>query len=132
VDIRRAGYVTAPVCDPRAVDPTQGWTHSNPQRPIRRKVTLGDRRLVEWVAQASVGDQFPEPFSHARSPLESVILTLADLGVMPRPARGTQWPEIVEEATAAAKVWLQANPPRQGPVVGPAPWRAGKPGSEPR
>ena len=51
-------------------------------------VSLGDRMLVEWVAQASVGDEFPDPFRWARNPLQSVILTLADLGVHGAPGAG--------------------------------------------
>jgi hypothetical protein len=103
VRIRAAGYVTAiaaeAVCDPRRV---------------ARSVSLGDHRLVEWVAQASVGDGFPEPYCWARNPLQSVILTLTDLGVMDRPAPGAEWAQIAEEATASAQVWLQKNAPPPG------------------
>jgi len=73
-------------------------------------VSLGDRMLVEWVAQASVGDEFPDPFRWARNPLQSVILTLADLGVMKRPAPGTPWAAIAEEASMAARAWLAEHP----------------------
>ncbi len=38
-------------------------------------VTPRDRMLVEWVAQAKVGDALPPPWSYARSPLESVVRT---------------------------------------------------------
>jgi len=65
---------------------------------------------VEWVAQASVGDEFPDPFRWASNPLQSVILTLADLGVMARPAPGTEWAEVAQEATAAARAWLAEHP----------------------
>ena len=66
--------------------------------------------LVEWVAQASVGDEFPEPYRWARTPLQSVILTLADLGVMTCPAPGTPWAAIADEASTAARAWLAENP----------------------
>jgi hypothetical protein len=75
---------------------------------------VSDHRLVEWVAQASVGDSFPAPFCWARNPLQSVILTLSDLGVMERPAPGTQWAQIAEQATAAAQLWLEQHAPPPG------------------
>jgi hypothetical protein len=76
----------------------------------RDDVSLADRMLVEWVAQASVGDAFPDPFGWARNPLQSVILTLADLGVMQRPAPGTPWDAIAAEASTAARAWLAEHP----------------------
>ncbi|MGI8731629.1 MAG: hypothetical protein ACR2LK_16875 [Solirubrobacteraceae bacterium] len=86
------------------------------------EVSVGDRRLVEWVAQASVGDPFPEPFSWARDPLQSMILTLIGLGVMEKPAPGTDWAQVAGEASAAARVWLEENPdagrPRPWPGTG--------------
>jgi len=85
---------------------------------LRDTVSLRDRMLVEWVAQAAVGDAFPQPYCWARNPLESVILTLTDLGVMARPARGTEWPAIAAQASAAAVAWLQAHP-RRGEMDSP-------------
>ena len=77
-------------------------------------VTPRDRMLVEWVAQAKVGDALPPPWSYARSPLESVVRTLALLGVIPRPAPGADWAAIAREASAAAKVWLERHPADAG------------------
>lgn len=112
--------MTGAVCDPPGVERDNDRTRFS---PVRQEVALSDRRLVEWVAQASVGDAFPQPWSWARSPLESVILTLSDLGVMQRPARGTQWPDIVQQATVAAQAWLQANPEPGSPPPDPRPRR---------
>lgn len=84
---------------------------ANRLRSIPRGASKRDRALVEWVAQASVGDAFPEPWSYARSPLESIILTLAQLGVMARPAPGSEWSAIVQDATAGARRWLVEHPP---------------------
>ncbi len=81
------------------------------------EISFVERRLIEWVAQASVGDAFPEPFSYARSPLESVILTLVGRGVMKKPAPGTDWAAVAGEASAAARAWLQENPD-----AGKPPW----------
>lgn len=78
---------------------------------------MGDRRLIEWVATASVGDAFPEPYSYARSPLESVILTLVSRRVMDKPAPGTDWAAIAGEASSAARAWLEAHPD-----AGQPPW----------
>jgi len=86
------------------------WSHGNPQR-TSREASPGDRKLIEWVAKAAVGDAFPEPWSYSSSPLESVVLTLSDVGVMARPARGTEWAAIAREATASAQRWLEENPP---------------------
>ena len=84
--------------------------YGRPRADTRDHVSLGDRMLVEWVAQASVGDEFPDPFRWARNPLQSVILTLADLGVLERPAPGTPWTAIAEQASAAARAWLAEHP----------------------
>ena len=35
-------------------------------------ISVRDRLLVEWVAQAKVGDPRPAPYCYASSPLESV------------------------------------------------------------
>jgi hypothetical protein len=75
--------------------------------PVRQS----DRRLVEWVANAKPGDPFPEPWSHAHSPLQSMLLQLADLGVMQPPAPGTDVATIASDASAAAKRWLEQHPP---------------------
>src|SRR4051812_30552780 len=57
-------------------------------------VTPRDRMLVEWVAQAKVGDALPAPWSYARRPLESVVRTLAMLGVVERPDPDADWASI--------------------------------------
>lgn len=78
---------------------------------------MSDRRLIEWVAQASVGDAFPEPYSFASSPLESVILTLVSRGVMNKPTPGTDWAAVAAEASTSAQAWLEQNPD-----AGKPPW----------
>lgn len=72
--------------------------------------SIRDRALIEWVAQASVGDPFPEPWSYASRPLESMIRTLVQLGVIDRPAPGVAMAEVARGASAAARAWLEANP----------------------
>ncbi len=72
----------------------------------RMPVTARDRRLVEWVARASPGDRIPEPWRWARSPMESVILTLVGLRVITYPSPDTGSTVIVQEAAAAARAWL--------------------------
>jgi hypothetical protein len=75
--------------------------------PIR----LSDRLLVEWVAGAKPGDPFPEPWSQAHSPLQSMVSQLVELGVIEPPAPGTPVAKLASDATAAAKLWLEKNPP---------------------
>lgn len=76
------------------------------------QVSLKDRYLVEWVAQASVGDQMPAPWCHARSPLESIVRTLATIGVIDRAPPGSDWAAIARGAGPLAREWLERNPPR--------------------
>ncbi len=105
------------------------WSHGNPQR-TSREASPGDRKLIEWVANAAVGDPFPEPWSYCSSPLESVVLTLSDVGVMARPARGTEWAAIAQEATTSAQRWLEENPPPPPrPYTPPRSFRGGPPAS---
>jgi hypothetical protein len=122
------GYVTGGVCDPDPMAESKDvWSHGNPQR-IAREVSPGDRKLVEWVANAAVGDPFPEPWSYSSSPLESIVLTLSDVGVMARPARGSEWAAIAQEATSSAKRWLEENPPPPPrPYTPPPSFRGGPP-----
>lgn len=70
----------------------------------------GDWRLVEWVAAAKPGDPFPAPWCNAHSPMQAMIGQLVDLGVIERPAPGTDVATIASEASAAAKRWLGAHP----------------------
>ena len=77
-------------------------------------VTARDRMLVEWVAQAKVGDALPAPWSYARSPLESVVRTLAMLGVIGRPDPDATWASIARDASPAAKRWLEQHPADSG------------------
>lgn len=65
---------------------------------------------MQWVADASPGDRIPEPWRWARSPTQSIILTLVDLGVIALPRPGTDLTVVVSEASAAAKTWLEAHP----------------------
>jgi hypothetical protein len=74
-------------------------------------VSLQDRALVEWVANASVGDRIPPPWSYASRPLESMVRTLAVLGVIERAPQGSDWAAIARGAGPAARAWLERNPP---------------------
>jgi hypothetical protein len=74
------------------------------------RVMLRDRLLVEWVANAKVGDPFPEPWSNAMSPRESIIRTLVMLGVIALPAPDTSMAAVAQEASAAARAWLERHP----------------------
>jgi hypothetical protein len=85
---------------PRTVGPKEG----------RPRVRLAERRLVEWVAQAKVGDPFPEPWANASDPRESVIRTLVQLGVIDRPAPDADVASVAREASAAARAWLDEHP----------------------
>jgi hypothetical protein len=73
------------------------------------RVLLSERLLVEWVAQAKVGDPFPEPWSNAGNPRESIIRTLVQLGVIGPPAPGASMASIAQEAGVAARAWLQRH-----------------------
>jgi len=77
-----------------------------PGPPVR----LSDRLLVEWVAQAKVGDPFPEPYSYARNPLESIIRNLVIIGVIKPPAPDASLADVAQEASAAARAWLDEHP----------------------
>ena len=85
------------------------WT--DPGWKVKRDVSLADRRLVEWVAQAKIGDDFPEPWKWASDPIESIVRTLVGLGVIDRPPPDMPLAEVAEQAGVAARAWLQANPP---------------------
>jgi hypothetical protein len=74
-------------------------------------IRLSDRLLVEWVATASPGDPFPEPWCHAHAPLKSMVSHLVQLGVLQPPAPDASVATIARDATAAAKVWLEQHPP---------------------
>jgi len=78
-------------------------------------VSLGDRRLIEWVAGAAVGDPFPEPWSYCANPITAIMRTLIALDVVERPAPGTDLATIARDAAASARAWLEANPPRPRP-----------------
>jgi hypothetical protein len=74
------------------------------------RLTPTERGLVEWVAQASVGEAVPEPWRWSRNPMESVIRTLVELGVMAPPPAGSDWSAVTDEATASARLWLDEHP----------------------
>ena len=88
-------------------------------------ISVRDRLLVEWVAQAKVGDPLPPPWSDSQSPLESVVRTLIMLGVIERPDPGTSLASVARAASAAARGWLEANlaePVRATPELITPPW----------
>jgi len=82
------------------------------------RVTANERRLVEWVAQAKVGDPLPHPWMQAYSPLQSVIRTLVDLGVITHPGRDADLAAVASKASDAARTWLAEHPP---PTANPPP-----------
>jgi hypothetical protein len=79
-------------------------THTSDGEPSR--LTATERSLVEWVAQASAGQPLPEPWRWARNPMESVIRTLVELGVMAPFPTGTDWASVADDAAAASRRWL--------------------------
>lgn len=83
-----------------------------PVRPLDEppRVALRERLLVEWVASAKVGDPFPEPWSNAMNPRESIIRTLVMLRVIELPAAGADIAAVAREASVAARAWLERNP----------------------
>ena len=98
-----------------------GWV--DPSWRVKRDISLSDRHLVEWVAQAKIGDQFPEPWRWASDPIESIVRTLVGLGVIEKPAPDANLADVATEAGAAARAWLEANPKPppatpQGPATG--------------
>ena len=74
------------------------------------RVTSNQRRLVEWVAQAKIGDPLPHPWTHAHSPLQSIIRTLADLGVITHPGHDADLAAVASNASGAARTWLTERP----------------------
>jgi hypothetical protein len=102
------------------MDPGDLPSYEKPGRPSPgpEDVHPHDRALVEWVATASPGDRIPEPWKWASSPTQSVILRLIDLRVIPVPPAGTDRADVVRDAGAAARAWLEAHPRDRGP--GPA------------
>ncbi len=81
-------------------------------------VSLRDRLLIEWVAQAKVGDAFPPPWSDSQTPLASIVRTLIMLEVIDRPDPGASLAAVAQDASVAARAWLEQNPP---PPLKPAP-----------
>ncbi len=79
--------------------------------PPARQVQPRERALIEWVATSAPGDRVPEPWRWARSPTESVLLILFDLGVIDRPAPDADRAALVRDAAAAAQAWLDEHPP---------------------
>lgn len=66
--------------------------------------------LVEWVATSALGARIPEPWSWARSPTQSIILTLVTLGVIPNPPPDADVAAVAREASGAAMEWLERHP----------------------
>ena len=100
------------------LDGVKPYGARDPSWRVERNVSLSDRHLVEWVAQAKVGDAFPEPWKWASDPIESIIRTLVGLGVIEKPSPDIDLATVAREAGVAAKAWLEANPPR--PPSGPS------------
>lgn len=100
------------------LDAVKPYGASDPSWRVKRDVSLSDRHLVEWVAQAKVGDPFPEPWKWASEPIESIIRTLVQLGVIEKPSPDVDLATVAKDAGVAARAWLEANPP--APPSGPA------------
>ena len=100
----------AELCDPGPVDGPDARTAATPPASGPASLGIRDRALVEWVAQAAVGDPFPEPWSYASQPLVSMIRTLMQLGVIEQPPPDAPLAEVARGASAAARTWLEANP----------------------
>ncbi len=102
------------MCDPAGVD------HLKPRpvggQPEVREIRPRERGLIEWVAAATPGDRVPEPWRWARSPTESVLLILFELGVIDRPPTDGDRAAAVREAAVAARAWLDAHPPGTRPA----------------
>ena len=112
-----------PACDPPSMDANPIPDGSSSDGPAT--ISVRDRLLVEWVAQAKVGDPLPPPWSDSRTPLQSVVRTLIMLGVIDTPDRDASLASIARDASAAARVWLQDNPPAPSapaPELQPPPW----------
>jgi hypothetical protein len=88
-------------------------------KPEPRGVKPRERELIEWVAAATPGDRVPEPWRWARSPTQSVLLILFELGVIERPAPDADPGALVREAAAAARTWLDEHPPDAGSAPAP-------------
>jgi hypothetical protein len=86
---------------------------------MRGPVSAKDRHLVEWVASAKVGDAIPAPWSYASRPLESMVRTLAQVGVLEHTPQGSDWAAIARTAGPAAREWLARNPPAGARTVSP-------------
>ncbi|MCA1690481.1 MAG: hypothetical protein LC720_08675 [Actinobacteria bacterium] len=86
--------------------------------------------MIEWVASAAPGDRVPEPWRWARSPTQSVLLILFELGVTDRPAPDADPAMLVRDAAAAARTWLDEHPPAPVPAPAPAPDRGSAPAPE--
>ena len=88
-------------------------------------MSVRDRLLVEWVAQAKVGDPLPPPWSDSKSPLQSVVRTLTMLGIIDRPDPETPLAAVARDASAAARAWQEAHPPgpeQPAPELEQPPW----------
>ncbi len=105
------------------MDPNPIPDGSSSERPA--PISVRDRLLIEWVAQAKVGDPLPPPWSDSRAPLRSVVRTLVMLGVIERPDPEASLASIARDASAAARAWLQAHPaepPQAPPELETPPW----------
>lgn len=81
---------------------------------MAHRVSAKDRQLVEWVANAAVGDTIPAPWCYASRPLESIVRTLATLNVIERAPQGSDWAALARTAGPHARAWLERNPPEGG------------------
>ena len=99
------------VCDARGVDPDPVSNVPRVRVDGPARVSVRERLLVEWVAEAKVGDEIPPPWSYSRTPLYSVVRTLMLIGVIGKPDPETPLATVAIEASAAARAWLEANPP---------------------
>ena len=95
------------------------------------RVTVRERMLVDWVAEAKVGDELPPPWSYSRTPLYSVVRTLMLIGVIGKPDPETPLATVAQEASVAARAWLEANPANPSEPSEPSEPLADAPPSQP-
>ena len=68
-----------------------------------------DRALIEWAANANVGDVLPKPYRHMYG-TQALIQRLVNLGVMAEPPAGSLISDAAVRAKEAATQWLSEHP----------------------
>jgi hypothetical protein len=78
---------------------------------------MTDREVIEWAANAQVGDKLPDEFCNVLGPMtdfsrgmDRMVRRLVEAGVMPEPAIGVSRSAVALQATAASREWLATHP----------------------